>query len=172
MAKLIEIELNRTSIDAAIKALDAFSREVRRKTDELQERVTELVASYAKTGFNGAVVDDLVSGGPKLAEVTVRIENDNGTSLVIADGKDAVFVEFGAGVYHNGPVGSSPHPNGVGLGLTIGSYGPNSARRTWGFYNEDEELVLTRGTPASMPLYTALQIVCADVVQIAKEVFA
>ena len=81
-----------------------------------------------------------------------------------------MWVEFGAGVYHNGAVGSSPNPYGSELGFTIGSYGTNGARDIWGFY-ENGELVLTHGTPAAMPLFHAVQDTIDEIPSIAKEVF-
>ena len=91
--------------------------------------------------------------------------------MVIANGEDAVWVEFGAGVYHNGSVGSSPHPKGAELGMTIGSYGNGrGSRRVWGYYDEGG-LVLTRGTPAQMPMYSAAKAVCEKIDEIARRVF-
>ena len=40
----------------------------------------------------------------------------------------------------------------------------------WGYY-EDGELVITRGTPASMPMYNAVQKVTKRAIEIAREVF-
>ena len=80
-------------------------------------------------------------------------------------------VEFGAGVYHNGSPGSSPHPHGAELGMTIGGFGKgNGKKEVWGFY-ENGELKLSRGTPARMPMALAITTVCNDIQSIAKEVF-
>lgn len=63
--------------------------------------------------------------------MTVETE-DESSVLVIAHGQDAIFIEFGTGVYHNGL--GSPHPKGEELGMTIGSYGKHlGLRRTWSF---------------------------------------
>ena len=92
-------------------------------------------------------------------------------TTVIAEGEDAVWCEFGAGVYHNGSAGSSPNPYGKDLGFTIGNYGKGYGKRTaWGYF-EDGELVITRGTPASMPMYNAVQEVARKAIEIAREVF-
>ena len=93
-------------------------------------------------------------------------------SVIVADGEDAVWVEFGAGVYHNGSAGSSPNPYGAQLGFTIGSYGKGYGKaNAWGYYDENNNLVLTRGTPASMPMYRAAQAVAKQSLKIAREVF-
>ena len=69
-------------------------------------------------------------------------------------GKQAVFVEFGAGIFYNGGkgmIGDSPHPYGVELGFTIGDYGLHLGRNeTWSYGGH-----VTHGTPAAMPLYHA-----------------
>jgi hypothetical protein len=105
--------------------------------------------------------------------VDVVVEDNGNMTLVIANGTDAVFMEFGAGVYYNGAVGSSPNPLGAALGFTIGSYGFGQGKKeVWGYMGEDGRLHLTHGTPASMPLYRALQSVVNDIEQIAREVFS
>jgi hypothetical protein len=136
--------------------------------------VAYFIAKDASAVFNTAVADDLIGVGfvTGSVNVTVQPQGENMT-VVIASGKDAVFMEFGAGVYYNGAVGSSPNPLGADLGFTIGSYGKgNGAKEVWGFYGDDGEIHLTHGVPASMPLYKAVQSVSRDIVQIAREVFS
>lgn len=116
-------------------------------------------------------MDDVLKGGVKTAQVTVSLSNTDDVSLVIANGEDAVWVEFGAGVYHNGSAGSSPHPEGSELGFTIGGYGKGMGKKeVWGYY-EGDELRLTHGTPAIMPMYNAVKTVCDEIADIAREVF-
>ena len=82
-------------------------------------------------------------------------------------------MEFGAGVYHNGSVGSSPHPLGLALGYTIGSYGLGlGARNVWGFTDEYGDFHLTHGVPAQMPLYNAMMATMDEVEQIVREAFS
>lgn len=173
--KKISFALSSTDIDRAIKELANYKQDIQRKTDLLRERVAERLAEEAKQGFTGAVVDDVILKGgvhaPKYAQVDVSVDNRGSVTVVVASGEDAIWVEFGAGVYHNGSAGSSPHPQGAELGFTIGSFGKgNGKRQTWGFY-EDGELKLTHGTPANMPMTRAVTTVCNEIVSIAKEVF-
>ena len=171
--KVIRISLSEKDIDRAIKELEQYKREIIRKTELLHIKVAERIAALAQSGFNGAIVDDLTeeSGGARKADVQVSIDARDNVSIVIAAGEDAVWVEFGAGVYHNGSTGSSPHPKGSELGFTIGGYGKGMGKRqTWGFY-EDGELRLTHGTPAVMPMYNAVKAACDEIADIAKEVF-
>lgn len=171
--RVIQIGLSEQEVDRAIRELAEYKRDFLRKVDIFRERIAERIASEAQAGFNGAVVDDLVNGGEKLADVDIGIGSSVGGSItvVIANGEDAVWVEFGTGVYHNGTAGSSPHPRGAELGFTIGGYGKGLGKRqTWGYY-EDGELKLTRGTPARMPMERAFLSVCNEIPEIAREVF-
>lgn len=170
--KKITIGLSEQDIDRAIREMAQYKTEFLQKVELLREKVAERLAVEAQSGFTGAVVDDLIKSGQKFADVKVSVDNRANLSVVVANGEDAVWVEFGAGVYHNGSPGSSPHPNGAELGFTIGSFGKgNGKKEAWGYYDEDGELKLTRGTPATMPMYRAVQTVCNDIQNIAREVF-
>ena len=169
--KVISFGLSEKEIDRVLRELADYKQEIIRKTELLRDKVAERLAEEAKTGFSGAVVDDLVKGGQKFAQVDVSVDNRGSVTVVVASGEDAVWVEFGAGVYHNGSPGSSPHPNGAELGMTIGGFGKgNGKKEVWGFY-EDGELKLSRGTPARMPMARAVTTVCNEIKEIAKEVF-
>lgn len=169
--RVISFGLSEKEIDRALRELADYKQEIIRKTELLRDKVAERLSEEAKTGFSGAVVDDLVKGGQKFAQVDVSVDNRGSVTVVVASGEDAVWVEFGAGVYHNDSPGSSPHPNGAELGMTIGGFGKgNGKKEVWGYY-EDGELKLTRGTPARMPMARAVTTVCNDIKEIAKEVF-
>lgn len=163
--------LSESDINRAIKELEQYQQDFMTKVNKLRDKIAQRLADEAQSGFRGAIVDDLLNGGTRLAEVSVSVDPKKDITLVIANGEDAVWVEFGAGVYHNGSTGSSPHPQGTELGFTIGSFGSgNGSKNTWGFY-EGGVLKLTHGTPAAMPMYHAVQTVCNEISGIAREVF-
>lgn len=169
--KVIKFGLSEREIDRALKELEQYKQDLIRKTEILRERIAERIADQSRSGFAGAIVDDLLKGGQRTAEVNVSVEVRDNISVVIASGEDAIWAEFGAGVYHNGSAGSSPHPKGAELGFTIGGYGKGMGKKeTWGFY-EDGVLRLTHGAPATMPMYNAVKTVCAEIADIAREVF-
>ena len=175
MSKRIQFDISANEIQRAIDEVKNFKTEFLKKVDTYRKKVTEEIAVQASTYFGSAIVDDIVNGSPRTANVTVTY-SDNGTiGVVVADGDDAVWCEFGAGVYHNGAVGTSPHPSGSQLGFTIGTYGKgHGVQKVWGYYTDPVNktgLVITRGTPASMPLYNAGQDVLNRAVTIARGVF-
>lgn len=168
---VISFGLSEREIGKAIKEIEQYKKELIRKTALLREKVANRIAELAQSGFNGAVVDDVLKGGVKTAQVNVSVTDSGEVSLVIANGEDAVWAEFGSGVYYNGSAGSSPHPKGQELGFTIGGYGKGMGKKqVWGFY-EDGELRLTHGAPATMPMYNAVKTVCDELATIAKEVW-
>ena len=153
----ITVELTESGIDKAIKELEEYKKDIKRKTALLQDRVAKRIEEEADKGFASAVVDDLVRGGYQKPDVTVNYTTQGDISVIVAQGEDAVWVEFGAGVYHNGNLGSSPHPRGSELGMTIGGYGQGKGKqKSWGFKDADGTLHVTRGTPAQMPLEKAV----------------
>ena len=169
--RVISVELSESGIDSAVKKLANYKQEFVKKVELFRKRVAERLKEEAQQGFNGAVVDDLVNGTQTIAQVNVSVNHLGDVSVVIANGEDAVWVEFGAGVYHNGTPGSSPHPRGAELGMIIGGYGEgNGKKRIWGYY-EGDELKLTHGTPARMPMSQAMNTVLNDIHSIAREVF-
>lgn len=166
----ITLRLNDESIAAAIRQVKVYETDLPKKAEKIRIEVAERLEALCKTGFNGAVYDDVLSDGMKVPNVDVTTKTDGNITLVIANGKEAVFVEFGAGVYYN-PDGA-PHP-GRGQGIVgIGEYGYGyGKRKIWGYYDDSGDLHLTHGTPASMPMYHAALEVAKMVPDIARKVF-
>ena len=138
-----------------------------------RQRLAEEIRKEAETAFNASSVDDIIKGGsPHKADVSVTVSHSGDVSIIVANGEDAVWCEFGAGVYHNGSVGSSPNPYGSEHGMTIGSYGKGKgANKVWVYKSDDDEWVVTHGTAATMPMYRALLSVADRSIAIAREVF-
>jgi hypothetical protein len=168
---VISIILSDEGIDKALNDLSKYKEEFIRKVKLFQDKVAKALAKESQIGFNGAILDDLLDYTDVTGQVDVTVDTRGDITVVVANGEDAVWIEFGAGVYHNGSIGTSPHPKGAELGLTIGSYGKGYGKKTtWGYF-EDGELRLTHGTPASMPMAKAVTTVCNEMVSIAREVF-
>lgn len=169
---VIRFGLNTKDINRAIREINKFKEDFRKKVDTYRKRIADEIAVQASLNFGNAIVDDVINGSPLRPDVKVSVSHRGDIAVIVADGEDAVWCEFGSGVYHNGSVGSTPHPSGESLGFTIGNYGKGYGKKqAWGYYDESGDLVLTRGTPATMPLYNAAQEVLRKSVEIAREVF-
>lgn len=171
-SKLIEFELSEKSIDKAIKELEDYKKDLKAKCDEMSKRVAEFFQTRAQSGFDNAASDTILFRDgtnwevPAVVSVTVE-PSENGVYMIVAHGEDAVWAEFGAGVYFNGPVGSSPNPLGLQNGFTIGSFGERGERLAWGTPDGN----ISRGTPASMPMANAMFAAEEELMHIAREVF-
>ena len=169
--KVISFSLNPKDIDTAIKELEKYKQEFLNKVDIYRRRIAEEIATNASLKFGSATMEHTITGSTRKPNVSVGVDERGQISVVVADGEDAVWCEFGAGVYHNGSVGSSPNPYGNVIGFTIGSYGKGYGKgKAWGYY-DNGQLVITRGTPASMPMYNAVQDVTKKAIEIAREVW-
>ena len=173
MAKtVIKLTLDEKEVDAAIRKLERFKGDFQKKVDLYRERITAEIARSASLKFASATMEHTVSGISRKPDVSVTVDERGFVSVVVASGEDAGWCEFGAGVYFNGSVGSSPNPYGKELGFTIGSYGKGKGKgKAWGYYDDSGELVITRGTPATMPMYNSAKEVTKQAIKIAREVF-
>lgn len=167
----MKLEVSLNGLDILTDALERYADGLDKKTQELRNRVGQELQRLVQRGFAGAVSDTTLAGADEHADVSVNMTEDGNVTVVMALGEDAVWAEFGAGVWFNGNAGSSPHPRGEELGMTIGGYGKGRGKReTWGYYR-DGELHITHGTPASMPMWNASRTVIEMLPGIAREVF-
>lgn len=163
MSKKISFSLNPSSIEKAIAELKEYKEWVVRKTNELNERLALIGTAEAARRFGAAIYDG--ENDVKLSAVPI----EHGWKIV-AEGQAVCFIEFGAGVYHNG---AEPYPNPRPAGVVgIGEYGQGKGKRQgWMFYDGDA-LVFTRGNPAAMPMFHASEAIKRDLEKVAKEVFS
>lgn len=176
--KVISFSLSTASIDRAIREIEAYRDDFKAKCAELVEQFAKRIKWSAETGFQNALVSDVIYGRLTKNDVTVHLDPRGRSMVVIAKGKQAVFIEFGAGVYHNGAAGDSPHPWGVENGFAIGAYGQGKGvNDVWGYWHNRQKgdrglnLVLTRGTPAAMPMYRGAEEAVRALSEIVQEVF-
>lgn len=167
--KTITMTLDVASIDRAIAELERYRNEFPARIRRLREMIAERIRWRAEIGFSTAMVNDMVDGeDPRGNDVTVDVTHQENLSVVFTHGTQAVFIEFGAGVYHNGPVGTSPHPWGVALGYTIGGYGNHKGQYdVWRTPNGG----WTYGTPAEMPMYRGMTEAVRAIEDMVREVF-
>lgn len=171
--KTINVQLSEAGIQQAIKEIDEWNK-------QFQERVERFVQRLANEGYRitNAKVNSIPAGYKKdTVQVSVDASPEGYLKYSVSyymTGKEAIFLEFGAGVYYNGPLGSSRHPKAGDMNgdVTIGSwsFGPNGKRLAgndgW-FYGGK----YTHGTPTYMPMYSGAQELAQKIQAIAKEVF-
>ena len=160
---VIKCSLDERDIDRAIQEIKRYKQEFLKKEKRLLEGLAEIGIKEASVRFTTAMYDGT-------NDVTVKLDKTNNGYVIVAEGRAVAFIEFGAGVYHNG---SEPYPNPRPEGIVgIGEYGQGKGKRkAWGYKNENDELVVTHGNPAAMPMWYASEEIKNSVLKIAREVF-
>lgn len=161
------------SIDKAIKAAKALRAEV--TGPKLAKVVTELAregAARATTEFAGAYYDgenDVTVDDP-VASLTQTATK--ATCRVTARGDSVLFIEFGTGILHPDNLMVRAMLESESGVVGRGEYGKHKGRRrTWAFYDSDEELVFTHGNPSNACLYEARKHVESKIGQVVEEVY-
>lgn len=176
--KNLSATLSVSSIRQLQKDLEKYRDSLTYKCELLVKRLAEsgipvIDENMAKAAFT---VDEkgIQSGADPQHYTQVKINTFGSYAKadLIVEGKELLFIEFGAGVYYNGAEGTSPHPKGEEFGYVIGSYGKgHGVQKVWGYYADTGELILTHGVEATMPMYKASIEIAQSVVKIAREVF-
>ena len=161
--KKITIQLSEESIKAAIKELDKYKK-------ELSKKVHALIDLMLKHGEDFAINQvGHVDTGETLSSIHGYRDGNKG---VVVAGGNAIWLEFGTGVRHNGPAGGSPHPKGTELGMTIGEYGKGQGANPGGWWYYDGDAVKhTYGIPANMFMWHTARELERVAPELAKEVF-
>ena len=161
---IIKVGLSEQDINRAIKELNRYKQDFLKREKRLLEGLAEIGLKEASVRFTTAMYDGT-------NDVSVRLDTTNNGYAIVAEGKAVAFIEFGAGVYHNG---SEPYPNPRPSGIVgIGEYGKGKGKqKAWGYMDENNELVITRGNPAAMPMWYASEEIKNSVLKVVKEVFA
>ena len=172
--------------ELSVKSIENLKKELLNyKNDELPNLLVKFTEELLKIGIqvvdermNNASYkfdkDNIMSGADPSHNTFVRISKfgSNVKATLVVTGRELLFIEFGAGVSFNTEKGSSPHKKGEEFGFTIGSYGKGyGSRKVWGYYNDNGDLVLTRGVKAEMPMYYADIAMIQSVVEVARRVF-
>lgn len=159
----IKVELNPSSIDKAIRELEAYERSLDEKAKLLCERLAQMGALYAEWNFSGVLY-----AGDVGYRITVEPGEGN-TYYIKADGETVLFMEFGAGVRHG-----YGHPLASDFGMGPGTY-PGQTHafdpKGWWFGGKGN-WTHTYGNAPGMPMYNAAKDLRGEILQAAKEVFS
>lgn len=167
--KKITMRLNSRDISKAIKELKKYRTSLNDKNELFIKRLAEIGIPVIEQRINEARGD---SSKEHLTHIEVNRFGNYAQAKLIVQGNDIMFIEFGAGIHYNTSPGDSLHPKGSELGYTIGSYGKGQGKRdSWFYYADSGEAVMSHGTEATMPVYSASVEIRNNMIRIAKEVF-
>lgn len=181
MAKhTIKVSLSESSIQEAIRQLQQYKSWLVQKTEQFVRELAEIgipvidenmaKASYTYDEKNIRSGSD--TSHYTHVELSSSVQAGVARATLVVEGKELLFIEFGAGVYYNGEAGASPHPKGQEFSFLIGSYGEgHGVQKMWGYYADSGELILTHGVEAQMPVYKAEMEIVQKYIEVARKVF-
>ena len=170
--KKIKMSLSTSSIDAAIREVEAYRKWLKSKSKLLLERLAQEGYQISSANFAKASYD-----GTNDAQVSVEQRGDN-VRAVVAVGASVLFIEFGTGVIY-----PDDHPEAAENGMRRGAYGQGKGSQTsWGYYGDpgtngkvrskgDKSVVITKGNPANMAMYNTVRQLEQKLPALVKEVF-
>ena len=172
MGKVIKFTLDPREIDRAIKELREYREELNHKLEEFITLLLQDGIEVARTQLM-STVGDSVEG---IIGFGVDNNGDIMSATISLEGSDALFIEFGAGIAYNT---GKQHPLAGEFGYGVGTYPskhpPNRAMNPgYWIYREppgSENVVVSIGTQASMPVFTAAENMRNNLIKRALEVF-
>lgn len=166
MRRKITIDpLNPQSIQKAIRELEDYKKEIKYKADALCDRLATLGATQVSISY--ARVGTLVSDYGGMPEI--EVENEGDTWKILANGEEAIFIEFGSGDRYGW---GHPEPLDYGPGTYNPEY-PTKEKPNWsnpkGWYTPLGQH--TYGNEPTAGMYWAKVEMKENLKRIAREVF-
>ena len=168
--KTIHIEaFDKSSVDKAIEEVKAIKKEWKRKANLCSEMIAAALADEINKNLEAIpMTDDVIdvkTHTPKPVNWFAAAYPQG--NRVLIKGHDIVFIEFGAGIYHNGSV-NNPLSQAVQFDTSIGSYGKGHGNEPYWFIAHN---LISRGTPAYMPINNAIEQIVPMIPTIVRQVF-
>lgn len=172
MSTVIKFGLDPKEIDQAIKELRKFNLGIKDKLAEFFNILLEDGRTEAVERLN-STIGDSVQG--IITSDVIMMGGDDLRAVITLMGKDALFIEFGAGIAYNTGM---QHPYADKFGYGVGTYPskhpPNKAMNPGYWYYREEgndKVVRSIGTQASMPIFYASETMRNNAIRRAMEVF-
>lgn len=157
------------SLNSAIEYLKQYNME--QKAKQFIEELAQIGIKALSVNVNS--ISPYYKGED--LDVSLKFEDDGMKAVITMSNGQCMFIEFGAGVLFNAPLGESLHPKGKELGFTIGSYNPKSAnagkREGWWYTDSNGISQHTYGTPTFAPMHNSEMEMIRDIKKVFIEVF-
>ena len=170
--KVIKCKLDTDSIGKAIQEIRDYRESINDKLKDFFDALLENGRIEAITRLQSTVGDS--TEGIITTEV-LQSDGDTLKAVITLMGKDALFIEFGAGIAYNTGM-QHPYADefGYGPGTYPSEHPPNRAINPGYWYYREEgndKVVRSIGTQASMPIYYASETMRNNAIQKALDVF-
>ena len=168
--KTIRIDAtSRQSVRDAIAELQTVKKEwyekAKRAENEVAAKLADLISeNLSKIPYSDDLIDVKTHTETPLFPIMGAMAVGN---RVYIKGEEIAFVEFGAGIYHNAGT-NNPLSEKVQFDTAIGSYGKGQGNKNYWFVAHN---LISRGTPAYMPIYNAIESLRPMIPTIVRQVF-
>ena len=166
----ISIPLSVSGIENAVKEFKTYTNSFDVKCERLIERLIDVGIPVIQQ-YAGSFKGDSNRNTKVYFELHRQPNANSAWGKLVAQNKDILFIEFGAGIYWN--QGQPPHPQEIEFGYGVGTYpGQTHAfdKDGWYYWNGFRR-IKSYGTQATMPVYESYIEMKTRVLDIAKEVF-
>ena len=168
--KQIKINLfDGVSINDAIKQIQEYNRNLKRKTQILIDKLAEKGLEVVQTTMESVPAEEK---GSYNTEIINNSRGDIIGAAIRLTGDKVLFIEFSAGITYGTPKGGYPLDSGKQYG--VGTY-PGQVHaedpRGWWYIDEQGNKHHSYGNRAYMPMYHADSEILSQVCNIDKEVF-
>lgn len=168
--KQIKINLfDGVSINDAIKQIQEYNRNFKRKTQILIDKLAEKGLEVVQTTMESVPAEEK---GSYNTEIINNSRGDIIGAAIRLTGDKVLFIEFSAGITYGTPKGGYPLDSGKQYG--VGTY-PGQVHaedpRGWWYVDEQGNKHHSYGNRSYMPMYHAELEILSQVSNIAKEVF-
>ena len=159
----------KSSVDKAIVALEAVKKDWQRKAKLCSEMIASALADEIQKNLDAIpMTDDLKDtkthqAVPRRSALSAIATGNR----VLINGEEIVFVEFGAGIYHNQGT-QNPLSEAVQFDTNIGSYGQGKGNNKYWFVAHN---LISSGTPAYMPIQEAIDAIKPQIPTMIRQVF-
>lgn len=156
--------ISEATIESAVQELRRYAEWVERKESEFIAKLAERGKSVASVKFAGAQYDGI-------NDVTVRVDDRDGSAIIYAEGEAVAFIEFGSGA----SMGYG-HPTAGEHGLGPGTWSTNEELGGKGHWDDPNGWYYkhgkkSHGNPPAMAMVAARDAMVEELTTIAKEVF-
>ena len=167
------------SIERTIKDLEAYKDSLLSKNERFVKRLAEIGVTVAKATLANGQGDS-----ERSAKFYLFFANANGvstgqiiiTSTPHVDDKGRKFYphlawEFGSGIYYNN---GNTNPKASELGMGVGTFPEQKHAYDdyWWYRDNSNNLHISYGTEATMPMYKASKTIIEEINAIAREIFS
>lgn len=169
--KTIHIEaFDKSSVDKAIEEVKAIKKEWKQKAKQAESLIAEELANLINENLMGVAIGDDLKDIKTHQQVISPpgVEARARGNTVTVYGENAVFIEFGAGIYYNGGGVNNPLSKAVQFDTSIGSYGKGQGNKKYWFVAHN---LISCGTPAYMPINNAIEQIVPMIPTIVRQVF-